>query len=191
MPHILLIEDDDALRQVTAKALTKRGFFVTSLSHYTQAEDHINTAVHNLSGSHNYDAAIVDLKLHNQLSLPLISLLRSKMPNIKILVLTGYASIATAVEAVKLGADNYLPKPASLDSILSALMLNSASTVKGNNMPNHEPADTAIVSTQRLEWEHIQRVLLNNEGNISAAARELNMHRRTLQRKLQKHPHKK
>ena len=113
------------------------------------------------------------------------------MPNIKILVLTGYASIATAVKAVKLGADNYLPKPASLDSILGALMLNSVSNIKGNNTLNHKPADIAIVSTQRLEWEHIQRVLLNNEGNISAAARELNMHRRTLQRKLQKHPHKK
>lgn len=188
MPHILLVEDDDTLRQVTSAALAKRGFTLTELSDYAQAEAHIRN---HPAQSTTYDAAILDLKLHNQLSLPLIPLLRNAMPNIKILVLTGYASIATAVEAVKLGADNYLPKPASLNDILCALTLTPAEPLNAQSPLDQPNAKTAIVSTQRLEWEHIQRVLLKNDGNISAAARELNMHRRTLQRKLQKHPHKK
>lgn len=189
MTHILLIEDDDILREVTSRALHKRGFNVTELSHYLTAEKYITAAIKNNSAK--IDAAILDLKLHNQLSLPLISLLRHNIPAIKILVLTGYASIATAVEAVKLGADNYLPKPASLDDMLMALTLLNSSKSSESSLNNIESSNTTIVSTQRLEWEHIQRMLLKNKGNISAAARELNMHRRTLQRKLQKYPHKK
>ena len=100
----------------------------------------------------------------------------------RILVLTGYASIATAVEAIKLGADNYLAKPADADEILTALL--------GENSPAQEDSSNIgePMSVRRLEWEHIQKVLKENDGNISETARQLKMHRRTLQRKLQKRP---
>jgi len=106
------------------------------------------------------------------------------LPHARLLVLTGYASIATTVQAIKAGADNYLAKPANLDSILSALehSANDVSTDLDN-------VDVAVpLSVERLEWEHIQRVLAENHGNISSTARALNMHRRTLQRKLAKRP---
>jgi two-component system response regulator RegA len=98
----------------------------------------------------------------------------------RILMLTGYASIQTAVEATKLGATQYLPKPASVDEILAAL---------ANETANPDiPVAAQPLSVERLEWEHIQRVLAEHDGNISATARALNMHRRTLQRKLAKKP---
>ena len=180
--HVFLVEDDDSLRLVTERMLNKRGFQVTTASSLSNAE----TIINHWQSSELPEAAILDLKLGNELSLPLIEILLKSNKHIKILILTGYASIATAVQAVKLGATNYLPKPASLDDMLQALELSQHS--KHSPIANE---DKTIVSTQRLEWEHIQRVLTNNNGNISAAARELNMHRRTLQRKLQKHPHKK
>jgi two-component system response regulator RegA len=99
----------------------------------------------------------------------------------KILILTGYASIATAVEAIKLGADNYLAKPADTDEVLNALFASADESPRNS-------IDVAPMSVKRLEWEHIQKVLNENEGNISKTARELKMHRRTLQRKLQKRP---
>jgi two-component system response regulator RegA len=102
----------------------------------------------------------------------------------RILILTGYASIATAVEAIKLGADNYLAKPADTDEILAALLRHEDHDVAlGPKQASLEP-----MSVRRLEWEHIQKVLGDNQGNISATARQLKMHRRTLQRKLQKRP---
>jgi two-component system response regulator RegA len=101
---------------------------------------------------------------------------------IRILILTGYASIATAVEAIKLGADNYLAKPADTDEIVAALVEKSAGQAQ-NTDANMEP-----MSVRRLEWEHIQKLPMENDGNISATARHLKMHRRTLQRKLQKRP---
>ena len=115
--------------------------------------------------------------------LHLVAPLRHALPDARILVLTGYASIATAVAAVKHGADEYLAKPANVDSILTALMAGVS----------EEAAEAALeepmpLSVARLEWEHIQRVLTEHGGNISATARALNMHRRTLQRKLGKRP---
>ena len=98
-------------------------------------------------------------------------------------MLTVYASIATAVQAVKEGADNYLAKPANVESILEALQTN-ASEVQADEALEHP----VVLSVDRLEWEHIQRVLAENSNNISATARALNMHRRTLQRKLAKKP---
>lgn len=185
-PSLLLVEDDDTLRYVIERSFLKRGFQVTAVGSFEAAEvaiKHLNTNA--------AIAAIFDLKLKNTLSLPLIGQLLLAIPNAKILMLTGYASIATAVEAVKLGATNYLPKPASIDDIFAALDLNGSGPIAPQkDIPQSNHSNTTIVSTQRLEWEHIQRVLLNNNGNISAAARELNMHRRTLQRKLQKYPHK-
>ena len=103
----------------------------------------------------------------------------------RILMLTGYASIATAVEAIKLGADDYLAKPADTADILSALAQgDEAQTTK----PAHDEMDLEPMSVRRLEWEHIQKVLAENDYNVSETARQLKMHRRTLQRKLQKKP---
>ena len=102
--------------------------------------------------------------------------MKQRWPDASIIVLTGYASIPTAVEAVKRGADNYLHKPATLQDLIS--------TFEGRPVGDQQ---AEVMSVDRMEWEHIQRVLNENDGNISATARALNMHRRTLQRKLQKY----
>ncbi len=120
----------------------------------------------------------MDLKLDNETSLHNIKDAREIYPTAKIFMITGFASIATTVEAIKQGADDYLPKPVTVDDILSLYRGDSANT-KNNDKP---------LSPKRLEWEHIQRVLKDNDGNISRTAAQLNMHRRTLQRKLQKKP---
>ena len=99
-------------------------------------------------------------------------------------MLTGYASITTAVQAIKLGADNYLAKPSDADEILAALLSENQTKLSATD----DQSKLKRMSVRRLEWEHIQKVLQENDGNISATARQLNMHRRTLQRKLQKHP---
>jgi two-component system response regulator RegA len=123
--------------------------------------------------------AVIDLKLEGASGLDLIEPLKSIRADMRILVLTGYSSIATAVEAIKRGADNYLPKPASGMAILRALQGETAA----------EPAPPASMTPlSRLEWEHIQQALTETDGNISAAARLLGMHRRSLQRKLAKRP---
>ena len=121
--------------------------------------------------------------------------MRRQLPRARLLVLTGYASIATTVQAIKAGADNYLSKPANLDSILSALAQCSASNDDGVERDDQLAVETlkfdesaSPLSVERLEWEHIQRVLTEHQGNISSTARALNMHRRTLQRKLAKRP---
>jgi two-component system response regulator RegA len=102
-------------------------------------------------------------------------------PNTRIVMLTGYASIATAIEAIKLGAVHYLAKPCDADAVVAALN-------KSNSGDSAIPVGGSPLSIGRLEWEHIQRVLTEHQGNISATARALKMHRRTLQRKLGKHP---
>ncbi|MFL0800819.1 MAG: response regulator [Agarilytica sp.] len=174
--QILLVEDDVTLGAVTKIALEKRGYSVEYVGTNTAALSALDTAQ-----ADHFTMAILDLKLEDETTLDIIPRLRAHAPEMKILMLTAYASIATAVEAVKLGANNYLPKPANVTEILEALGQESVA----------EPAEEenlAVMSPKRLEWEHIQRVLLKNDGNVSATARELNMHRRTLQRKLQKHP---
>jgi len=128
--------------------------------------------------------AIVDLKLAEESGLNLIPVLKEANTQIKIVMLSAYASVPTVVEAIKLGADNYLCKPANTEEILKALFEDETD----ENLP-HELADIeSPLSVQRLEWEHIQRILRENNGNISAAAKALGMHRRTLQRKLAKKP---
>lgn len=173
---ILLVEDDDVFARVMSRALSQRGF-VTAVAHDAQ------TAA-TLLVEDRFEYAILDLNLGGHTSLGLIPKLKENNPTIKILILTGYASIATAVEAIKLGADNYLAKPADADEILTALT--------GEQISSDDEDMTASslepMSVRRLEWEHIQKVLLENHGNISETARQLKMHRRTLQRKLQKRP---
>lgn len=170
---ILLIEDDAVFAQVVSRSLERRSFTVVHAADLQSA--------HLAIAANNFDFAIVDLNLHGQSSLELIPALKRKQPSSPVLMLTGYASIATAVEAIKLGADNYLAKPADANDILAALTSEPASAPRA--LPIQQP-----MSVRRLEWEHIQKVLKENDGNISATARQLNMHRRTLQRKLQKRP---
>ncbi|MFZ1545803.1 MAG: response regulator transcription factor [Candidatus Nitrotoga sp.] len=173
LPRTLLLVDDDVTYcTVLAQALARRGFVVSVANNVDEATQMIaqNLPTH----------AVIDLKMPGPSGLTLVAYLKELKSDARIVVLTGYSSIATAVEAVKLGATYYLAKPADADEIVAAF--------------DHRPgiAEAAIItkpmSVDRLEWEHLQKVLADCGGNISAAARTLNMHRRTLQRKLQKHP---
>ncbi|HQR04878.1 MAG: response regulator transcription factor [Proteobacteria bacterium] len=168
---LLLVDDDPVFSRIAARTLGRRGFEVACAGNCADALGLLDADV---------ACAVVDLVLGEESGLALVARLRAAQPEIRILVLTGYASIATAVEAVKLGADNYLAKPADVDSIIAALRLRA---------PNPDlPTPSTPLSVDRLEWEHIQRVLTDHAGNISATARALKMHRRTLQRKLAKRP---
>lgn len=171
--RILVVDDDAVFADTLARALARRGHAVRIAS---DAETVLGLAA---SGT-ACDAVILDLRLGADSGLGLIAPLKAAWPTARILLLTGYASIATAVEAIKLGAVHYLPKPAGVDEILAALgrLEGDAGTP-----PPDEP-----MSVDRLEWEHIQKVLAEHEGNLSATARALKMHRRTLQRKLAKRP---
>jgi two-component system response regulator RegA len=171
--RILIIDDDAVFREVLARALARRG--LTPL-----LAENGETACRLLQ-EQAVDYAVLDLKLGNESGLHLLPQLLRLQPGLRLLVLTGYASIATAVEAVKLGAVNYLPKPAEPDEILAALAVDAG-------LPASAVLETPPMSVDRLEWEHIQKVLAETEGNVSETARRLGMHRRTLQRKLQKRP---
>ncbi len=175
MQRFLVLDDDPTLGPLTCRGLTKRGFAADWAADVAAAMA--------LCQRQPYQYAVLDLRLAEGTSLPLIPWLKSQFPDIQILMLTGFASIATAVSAIKSGACNYLPKPASLTEVLGALGVEA-----GNSAPAAPPQGDDVMSSRRLEWEHIQQVLQQNQGNVSAAARQLHMHRRTLQRKLQKKP---
>ncbi len=170
--HILLVDDDTVFCSVLERALARRGFSVAAAYDAEQAL----ALAERTTPSH----AVVDLKLEQSSGLHLIKALLAIDNTIKIVVLTGYGSISTAVEAIKAGAINYLAKPIDVDRLLSGFTVAKAE--------EDEYSLPKPMSLQRLEWEHIQRVLQEYDGNISAAARSLGMHRRTLQRKLQKRP---
>lgn len=174
--HILLVEDDEVFSRVMTRALTHRDYEV---SHAANEDE----ALVLISNTH-FNYAILDLNLGGHTSLGLIAPFKQKNSCSRILILTGYASITTAVEAIKLGADNYLAKPADADEILAALI----GTDQPDTVTDPDSAHLEPMSVRRLEWEHIQKVLNENDGNISETARQLKMHRRTLQRKLQKRP---
>ncbi|MBI1396744.1 MAG: response regulator [Betaproteobacteria bacterium] len=165
---LLLVDDDPTFCEVLARALVRRGFDVTVAHDAEQAVTHMRdtTPTH----------AVVDLRMPGASGLSLVRTLREASPDIRIVVLTGYASIATAVEAIKAGATHYLAKPADADDIVAAF--------GESRSPEGPDTRTRPMSVDRLEWEHIQRVLAENQGNVSATARALGMHRRTLQRKL-------
>ena len=169
---LLLVDDDAVFCHVLAGALEKRGFAVSS------AEDVETGTAMALANPPEY--AVIDLKMPGPSGLVLVQRLKELDAETRIVMLTGYASIATAVEAIKLGATHYLAKPADADDIVVALM-----RIDGN--PYLRVGGTTL-SVDRLEWEHIQKVLAQHGGNISATARALKMHRRTLQRKLTKRP---
>jgi two-component system response regulator RegA len=168
----LIVDDDPTFTRVLSRAMTKRGFEVKVAR---SAEDALE-----IVKSWIPDFATLDLKMDGASGLTIIQQLREINPDIRMVVLTGYASISTAVEAIKLGATQYLPKPANADEILQALeQTDPDESVEIAQQP---------MSVNRLEWEHIQKVLTEHEGNVSATARALGMHRRTLQRKLAKRP---
>ncbi|MBS98189.1 MAG: two-component system response regulator [Oceanospirillaceae bacterium] len=170
--RFLVVDDDPTFTRVLARSLTRRGYEVMVARN---VEDALSQARHTPP-----DLATIDLKMEGPSGLTLIEQLKELAPDCRMLVLTGYASIATAVDAIKLGATNYLPKPADADQILAALDKEA--------VDSSQPISQDPMSVNRLEWEHIQKVLAEHEGNISATARALGMHRRTLQRKLQKRP---
>lgn len=170
--RILIIDDDDIFTHVLQRAFIKRGYEVEIAADEVQALEKTQ--------AFEPDLISLDLKLQGSSGLNLLPQLVERSPQSKIVVLTGYSSITTAVEAIKLGAINYLCKPADADEILVAFQ-------KQNGNPDAPVAEQPM-SVNRLTWEHIQKVLHEHDGNISATARALGMHRRTLQRKLQKRP---
>ena len=173
LEKFLLVDDDVTFSTTLSRSLTRRGYTVEVAHSVEEALQRCE--------DFTPDKAVIDLKLETRSGLSLIPLLRKRFPHLRMIVLTGYSSIATTVDAIKMGADNYLQKPAGTREILSAFDDQSS---------QHDVATDTLSppSLDRIEWEHIQRVLAENDGNISETARQLGMHRRTLQRKLQKRP---
>lgn len=169
---LLLVDDDENFRWAMQRAFEQRGYEMRVAASVAEAIDRLQ--------GWQPEFAAVDLRMPGTTGLALISRLRSQDPRPRIVVLTGYASIATAIEAIKLGATHYLAKPVDADAVEAAFERTlGVETV---------PASESLLSVDRLAWEYIQRVLAEKQGNVSATARALHMHRRTLQRKLNKHP---
>jgi two-component system response regulator RegA len=169
--ELLLVDDDAVFGRVLATALGRRGFRVTLAGSVGEARGLL------AQGAPTH--AVLDLRLPDGSGLELVPLLRERQPQARILVLSGYASIPTAIDAIKLGATYYLAKPVDADAVVRAFDA-------GEPAPAVTAAPPQPPSVRRVEWEHIQRVLSDCNGNVSAAARALRMHRRTLQRKLGK-----
>jgi two-component system response regulator RegA len=167
-PTLLVVDDDPAFRGRLARALEERGFAVSTAASVDEALTQVREAP---------EYAVVDLRMPGRSGLELVKALKEQDPATQVLMLTGYGSIATAVEATKLGAVGYLTKPADADDVLQAL------TGQAPPQDLHETPSLA-----RAEWEYIQRVLAACGDNISEAARQLGIHRRSLQRKLHKYP---
>ncbi|MFK7928966.1 MAG: response regulator transcription factor [Myxococcota bacterium] len=166
MNRLLLVDDDDRLRPRLARALRDRGLDVIEAATPEQAL---------LGHDPPPDRCVLDLRLGDASGMDLLPALQERFPAMQIVIMTGYGSIATAVEAMRMGARNYVSKPVSADGILAAFD------------PGHA-ADPEPASLARAEWEHIHRVLEDCDGNITQAAKKLGLHRRTLQRKLQAWP---
>lgn len=172
LPSLLVVDDDLALCRTLKRVMTNRGF-ATTVAHS------VEQAIW-FAEEHPPEYAIIDLNMPGGSGLQLVRKLKELDGQTAVVVLTGYASIATAIEAIKLGATHYLAKPATASEILAAFKRETGSA--------QMPIDADPLSVQRIEWEHIQKILLENNGNITATARKLKMHRRTLQRKLAKRP---
>jgi two-component system response regulator RegA len=165
---LLIVEDDTPLRDRLVQAMRDRGYEAVGASDRPSAIE--------LARQESPELALVDLRLPGESGLSVIRELKELDPSTVVVVLTGYGSIATAVESMKLGAATYLTKPADADRIVAAF--------DGVQPPDN----TDVPSLARVEWEHLQRVLTDCGGNVSRAARALGMHRRSLQRKLSKNP---
>ncbi len=173
MKKLLIIEDDVSFAATLARRMAKHDF---SCQQVHQADQALHACL-----QQKPDCILLDMKLASKNGLTLIKPIRAALPMVRLVLLTGFASVTTAVQAMRLGADDYLAKPVNTQMLLSAL----------NTETIPEPAvslDVDTMSAERVEWEHINQVLSSNSGNVSATARQLGMHRRTLQRKLQKKP---
>ncbi len=171
-PQLVIVEDDPALARTLQRSFERRGYRVW---HAASPDELIA-----LLPRERFDFAVVDLKLGTASGLPCVKMLHDRDPATRIVVLTGFASIATAVEAIKLGAAHYLAKPANTDDIEDAFARDSGDPTV--------PLEGRKSSIKTIEWEYIQSTLAECNFNISEAARRLGMHRRTLARKLEKRP---
>ncbi|MBH0114227.1 response regulator transcription factor [Novosphingobium sp. YJ-S2-02] len=169
-PSLLIVEDDPAFLRTLSRSFERRGYTVSTATSASEADE--------VTATQGFDYAVVDLKLGNDSGLTVVQSLHQRWPDTHIVVLTGYASIATAVEAIKLGAAHYLAKPSNSDDIEAAFH-----SVQGDASV---PVDGRRSSIKTLEWEYIHQTLVECEFNISEAARRLGLHRRTLARKLEK-----
>ena len=167
---LIIVDDDTPFRDRLGRSMEKKGFIVDTFSNY---KDCINRCYKEV-----FDYAIIDMRLEDGSGLELIKKLKDISPTTKSLLLTGYGNIATAVAAIKSGAIDYLPKPAEIDQIYDAL-IHSEETLP--------PPPENPMTADRIRWEHIQRVFILCKRNVSETARRLRMHRRTLQRILNKH----
>ncbi len=176
-PSILVVDDNEVFRKSLARAMTRRGYDVRLAHDYDSAVAEAR--------ADSPELAALDLRMPGKNGLELLKTLLEIDPTTKVVMLTGYGSIATAIQAVRLGAVHYVSKPADADEILAAFE-------KGGLDPEMPTTgeDIKAPSLARAEWEHLNRVLADTSGNISEAARRLGLHRRSLQRKLQKYPPK-
>ena len=175
-PTVLVVDDDEVFRNRLCLSLAGRGWRAEAVAN--------GAAAVQLAETLSPDLAVVDLRLPGMGGLDIVRALRRLDETICIIMLTGYGSIATALSAIRLGANHYLSKPADADQIVACYQ----KLTSGNAPEELEPAGTDVPSLARVEWEHIQRVLADCEGNISQAAKLLGLHRRSLQRKLSKYP---
>ena len=171
----LVVDDDGVFRDRLARSLERRGWTVQTASDAEQA--------YVAAEAFPIQMAIVDLRLPGTGGLEIVNRLRDLLPDTFLLMLTGYGSVATALQAIKLGADDYLSKPADAEQILAAY-----AAFQSEDDASVDPGSSPVPSLARVEWEHIQRVLTDCGGNISQAAKLLGLHRRSLQRKLSKYP---
>ena len=167
---LVIVDDDMPFRERLGRSMEKKGFLVETISSYNDCLKRISVE--------SFDYAVIDMRLEDGSGLELIKKLKELSPNTKSLLLTGYGNIATAVAAIKTGAIDYLPKPAEIDQIYNAL------TNSDELLP---PPPENPMTADRIRWEHIQRVFILCNRNVSETARRLRMHRRTLQRILNKH----
>lgn len=171
-PSLLIVDDDTVFCEVLSEAIGKRGYTVSTAHNVDDGLE--------LAQKEPPEFAVIDLKMPGKSGLEMVSELKQLDEHTRIVVLTGYASISTAVEAIKLGAIHYLAKPADADDIIAAFYREQGD--------KDTPIRSKPLSVGQVEWEHIHKVLTECDGNVSETARRLNMHRRTLQRKLAKYP---
>lgn len=170
--RLVIVEDDEDFARTLARSFERRGYAVCTATGPAELDD--------LLAGGSFDFAVVDLKLGTHSGLPCVAAIARADPATRIVVLTGFASIATAVEAIKLGAAHYLPKPSNTDDIEAAFGRSAGDA--------DVPLDGRATSLRTLEWEKINETLIATGFNISETARRLGMHRRTLARKLEKRP---
>lgn len=177
-PKLLVVDDDQILRSRIKRAMQKRGMIVFEGDCY-------DTAIE-MAQEYQPDYAVLDLKMPGKSGIELLKDMLQILPNLKAIMLTGYGSITNAVEAVKIGAVNYVTKPVDADQICRALGIEVEGAEEEDEEELEEDDDCSPLSLAGAQWEHIQRVLADCGGNISHAARQLDIPRRTLQRKLKK-----